>query len=68
MGGCIISFNFRDKSAGWGLNYRIKIKTRTKTKTKSCVIDPYYYHFCRETLIENVVIVVNIVRRNALAI
>lgn len=43
MGGNIVSYNFRDKTAGWGLNY--KAKTITKTQTKSCVIDPYYYHF-----------------------
>lgn len=41
----IIDFNFRDKSAGWGLN--IKIKTKTKIKTRSCVIDPYYFHFLK---------------------
>lgn len=39
----IISYNFRDKSRGWGLKY--KVKTKTKTKVLSGVLDPYYYHF-----------------------
>ena len=41
----ITDYNFRDKSAGWGLN--CKIKTKTKVRVKSCTIDPYYYHFLK---------------------
>lgn len=43
MGSRVLCYNFRDKSSGWGVNFRVK--TKYKTKTRSCVIDPYYYHF-----------------------
>lgn len=36
-------FNFRDKSRGWGLNYRYK--THRTQKLESCVYDPYYICF-----------------------
>lgn len=41
----ILYYNFRDKSSGWGLEY--KTKTLTKTKIKSAILDPYYYHFLK---------------------
>lgn len=40
----IVKYNFRDKGAGWGLDYRITSKTG-KEKSLSGVLDPYYYHF-----------------------
>lgn len=43
--GKLLSYNFRDKSYGWGLDYMTK--TKTKTKTKTCVLDPYYIYFLK---------------------
>lgn len=45
MHGKLVSYNFRDKAYGWGLDYMTK--TKTKTKTKSNVLDPYYTYFLR---------------------
>lgn len=39
----VISYDFRDKSKGWGLKY--KVKTKTRIEVLSGVLDPYYYHF-----------------------
>ena len=47
MNGRIITYNFRDKSCGWGLDYMTKTKTKTKTNPTS--LDPYYYHFLKGT-------------------
>lgn len=44
----IESFDFRDKSDGWGLQYLAK--TKTKTKTKSALLDPFYYHFLKGSI------------------
>lgn len=41
----IVEYDFRDKSAGWGLGY--KYKTVDKSKAKPGVLDPYYYHFLK---------------------
>ena len=41
----IIEYNFRDKSTGWGLGYKVRAKDRTLTLPG--MLDPYYYHFLR---------------------
>lgn len=43
--GKLISYNFRDKGYGWGLDYMTR--TRTRTRTRSNVLDPYYSYFLR---------------------
>lgn len=44
MGGEILSYNFRDKSAkGWGTVYRAV--TATTTATSIATLDPYYFSF-----------------------
>lgn len=45
IGDKILRYNFRDKSNGWGLNYRYETKAKIKTKTAN--LDPYYYHFLK---------------------
>lgn len=39
----ILHYDFRDKTAGWGLRY--KTKTKTKTIHISARSDPYYWYF-----------------------
>lgn len=45
--GKILSYAFRDKSSGWGLNYKTKTKTKTKTIYSPADEDAYYASFLR---------------------
>lgn len=41
----VTAYNFRDKSFGWGLDY--KVTFLDKTKVKPSRVDPYYYYFLK---------------------
>lgn len=41
----VIEYDFRDKSGGWGLSY--KVKSKGQIRGKSGLSDPYYYHFLK---------------------
>ena len=41
----VIEYDFRDKSDGWGLDY--KAKAKAKAKALPGLLDPYYYHFLK---------------------
>ena len=47
MGEKILSYEFRNKQDGWGLNYKTKTKTKTKTIFLPADKDPYYASFLR---------------------
>jgi coenzyme F420-reducing hydrogenase beta subunit len=47
MGEKILSYEFRNKQEGWGLNYKTKTKTKTKTIFLPADKDPYYASFLR---------------------
>lgn len=47
LGERIVSFRFRDKSKGWGENYRMQALTATKVYESSESNDPYFSSFLR---------------------